>query len=789
MPEDPDEFEEELSAKVPRSTPSRKSPIHATSPTSGKKFYYCTRCPYKVHSREAIHRHMEMHEYWGKFTCNHCDYSVDRVNLLYQHLRVHQKKPGRKTGRLGFKNISPSDFRQKGTAQESTEKISPGKRGPRIKIRYKCARCPYATFCKGNLVKHRRLHLVRSKYRCHVCNYSANRWFLLQKHLKIHDDDESLLEQSLNESNFQDVYLEGDHKNKPTKGSNDMDKPAGESEEENSDDDSVEKGSVFKCSECPYSSTSSTELSKHARLHRSEQKYHCDYCSYSYDHMTLLLQHRKLHSNDDPNFDANPPESRLLNKFLPQLNNMQEIKSDTENQSTSADKQEVRVSTGRGRFHCKICPYRCTSLKHQRAHNKLHGVARKFICDYCNWSCDRHNLLFQHRRVHSATLGFVVRTDRKAFLNSACIRNDSTLIQEDSTENRSNQHSQEKRASPTVKLGTKMCRMKLYSCKQCPFSCDNKQSFAYHNGLHSSQGKYKCDMCTYSVCRQNLLLQHQNLHESTHVAPPVFAPKKRMKCPKCPYHCVSRALLDSHVKMHASGKKHTCQFCDYSTNRFNLLQQHMKVHVDDVVAEGQEAGNSGAIASSKSSTASTKDSNIPVFKCERCPFRAVSKSHYESHKSQHSANKKLKCPFCDYSSARKDLILQHVKLHFPSQEIDHDSVSAMISNSDTATGEKNKDTTPTTPSADPSTVEAPASPEADHSPEEPEPSDEPAGDVEMEDDDGSSNEMEQNGDQLFICEYCDRSFPDSESCKNHERQHLIGIMYCNRTGKTLTNMD
>ncbi|XP_041375329.1 uncharacterized protein LOC121388158 [Gigantopelta aegis] len=815
----------------------------------------CPRCPFRNQSRDIFQRHLEMHSYNGKYRCEHCSYSVDKLPLLTQHAKVHDNQKGiaktipekeHFTSLLNLKSVdrnaisnkvqTASCVASKMLTMQAKQVLARSKLNGRI--RYKCSRCPYHTFCKNNLIKHRKQHIVKSRYRCQKCSYSAAREYLLLQHIRFHDDEMKRSNQPKIKS-FQDVIMDPFEPMGKTFQSSDMvDKNSLEMKHDEQEDmedqgevtdvegnsndtDGVEEtvaeemdvesdlndhdGSLihekqmrnYKCQECPFSSNSSFEFNKHRKLHGAMYRYKCDFCSYSLERLNLLTQHRKLHCEEE-GFDPEPSPSVLLNKEAINLEN-------SLNESLTEMQEKVSSSSSSGsvlaesdledgmRHLCKSCPYGSNSVKSFSVHTHMHGLNRKYICDHCDWSVDRLNLLYQHRKVHAKEEGFVPNFDEINFLNREYAleapKKFKAQIQgfekEPHKEDLSVEMHSAEQPLPDVRHRSVK---KIYSCKLCPFTSNNKNSFAYHKVLHRMNARYTCSQCSYSVDRFNLLNQHMRLHEEEATSP---AKTERMKCPKCPYHSPSVSLLNAHIAMHASGCQYTCSFCDFSSDQYSVLQQHAKIHEERRNSEsppmnntkfkafegdGMEAVTPQLYFNSPDDPDDMTGSDISEeseLKCDRCPFSTPSKKKLEDHDFQHGLHDRLLCPYCDLSCSRDWDLLDHVQVHFPGSPIDMNTLRQMMAQ---RKRENNNNISQDKPLRSVTKSKLVTQLKMD-SAEESTP-------------DSTVREMQKVLDarsceavsevkapqctKVYVCQYCEREFENKEGMLQHEKLHLIG---------------
>ena len=814
----------------------------------------CPRCPFRNRSKDIFQRHLEMHSYNGKYRCEHCSYSVDKLPLLTQHAKVHENQKGiakdmpekeHFTSLLNLKSVDKNAISNKAQkascvaskmlTMQAKQVLARSKLNGRI--RYKCSRCPYHTFCKNNLIKHRKQHIVKSRYRCQNCSYSAAREYLLLQHIRFHDDEMKRSNQPKIKS-FQDVIMDPfEPVSKTFQRSNAMDENVLEIDEEQEDmedqgevtdvegnsndadcaeqaiaeemevesDENLNEESLvhekqlrnYKCEDCPFSSNSSFEFKKHRKLHGALYRYKCDFCSYSLERLNLLTQHRKLHA-DEEGFDPEPSPSDLLNKEAINLeNSLNETLTDKVSSSSSGSTLAESDQEDGMRHLCKLCPYGSNSVKSFNVHTHMHGLNRKYICDYCDWSVDRLNLLYQHRKVHAKEEGFIPNFDEINFLNREYAleapKKFKAQIQsfekESGKEDTSDQLHSMEQPLPESSLDAKQGGMKkIYSCKLCPFTTNNKNSFAYHKVLHRMNARYTCSQCSYSVDRFNLLNQHMRLHEQDANSP---VKSECMKCPKCPYHSPSVTLLNAHIAMHASGCQYTCSYCDFSSDQYSVLQQHANIHeerrnsesppMNDTQFKTFEGDSLEAVTpqlyfnspDDPDDLTGSDNSEVTELTCDRCPFSTPSKKKLEDHDFQHGLRDRLLCPYCDLSCSRDRDLLDHVQVHFPGSPIDMNTLRQMMTQrkrennnnisqdkplrslikSKTVTQLKMETAEPSTPDSTVREMQKVV---------EAKPSD-PDGDMKA-----------PQCTKVYVCQYCEREFENKDGMLQHEKLHLIG---------------
>ena len=870
-------------------------PMKSILPSSETKTsdipFSCPKCPYKSQEKDKLQRHLEHHVYNGKYECQLCDYSVDQYNILKKHAKLHNRKmlqgnpsftmdvdaddedsydeppiPSQSHSRL---EVS-SDNKNKMQMDDLLTKLKLGNG----QLRFKCSTCPYTTYLRSEILEHRQGHITRNMYSCPLCNFSVNQFDLYHQHMRCHeqgkqnettsdiqeiclnpfdehiyqliqglpaDEDEENEEISSVAMNDKEEYPEGmefeenvgDETNADNDDDIDNDDEAALMEEELGvnmvvEDLEMKDGAKnlnaegafdsdlqfrnHKCQDCPFSSNSSAEYKKHLRLHGVNNKFICDYCNYSLDRINLISQHRKLHFQES-NFDPTPKVAKLLNKehedyqssLIKVGNDIAYPPSESKSEEKQAEYRylyQKQAETGNGlledkiRYSCNQCPYRCNALKSFKCHIQMHGLTKKYRCDYCNWSADRLNLLYQHRKVHADEPNFNPSPGDIVFLNREYAlegeKNETGIVgmalegmMENPFERSDMQHYQtpEKTANG----------QKLYYCKLCPFKTDSPNTFSYHKKLHLIQARFNCLECSFSINNAESLKEHIKLHRKEKEMMKVeilntnSAEKKRHQCPKCPYSSPNKNLLSNHTTMHASGRTYNCNLCDFSADKHYQLQEHIRIHVDSN-GDSDESGleeieraikrspdtvgpelylNSPNNRDDDSDTECRTNSD---HKCEKCPFTTPSKDELGAHNVRHDMQNKNSCMFCTFSCSKEDELLEHVGVHFGTS-VDKEMLRIMkrhatkrnISkalNEVDENSEDKKNAEQLTGEPD-STVNE--SPKKDNSE-----------DVKDNDD---KNELEMKPTRVYVCQYCEREFDCKPSMIQHEKQHLVGYQF------------
>jgi len=806
----------------------------------------CPKCPFKTSENEKYQIHLNRHRIKGKYECQLCDYSSDKYKYLRQHADLHTSNHGTNTPATEMDDDRSID--EQGAIDSEMDENSNDKLRYRcscclyitlvrqdilkhrlchiLKKNLDCKLCTYSTDHADNLAAHMRLHQgspVRPAKGFHDVTVDPyNDSYKLIEQIPDDDEEEEMdVEQTGNaEENARE--FEGGDEFEDT-GDADVEDDiemalmeeelrdsialTGESKPKTVSRNLNEEGAFdsdiqfrnFKCQDCPYSSNSNAEYRKHSRLHGSCLKFKCEFCNYSLDRINLISQHRKLHFQE-PGFEVSPLMAKLLNKDHEEYEIMlQKVGKElayppNESSKVTEDSIDYSYLMQRGlegmeektRYSCNKCPYKCQALKSFRCHIQLHGLMRKYKCDYCDWSADRLNLLYQHRKVHTTETGFNPAPGDIVFLNREFILDNESAgggtvgmaMMEFSENSFSWDLSQTLQTAKTSKTPS---GQKVISCKICPFKTDSVNTYSYHKKLHFLQARYKCSECTYSINNITSLKEHIKLHkkEREMIQSSISESTGSYKCPKCPYASPNKNLLVGHTSMHSAGRKYECSQCDFSADKQQLIDFHQKVHDDDYDSNSQEememlmkkrpdiigpqlyfsSPNMQEIDSDSNS------SNDQEQKCDKCPFSTPSKDELGDHLQHHTTPSKISCMYCTYSCTADEELLKHVQVHFPSTTVDKELLKVLKT--------QNLNYRKNFQKSDGEDEKADGAPVEDH--KEP---DSTVNEAVKEDSVEKEDQKKDSGKtKVYVCQYCEREFDCKTSMLQHEKQHLVGSQF------------
>ncbi|KAH9503533.1 hypothetical protein Btru_068133 [Bulinus truncatus] len=680
-----------------------KMEMNAVTQEENTKTLACPFCPYKTLVTELMKSHISNHSKQAHYQCTFCDFSSDSTTIISDHVRVHDKNYtfDGKNNLLAVKEeiSSPACLETKietvgsnkpdpiDTPVISKEKASSPKSKSNGRIRYRCLACPFYTSCKSNILKHKRQHLHNKRYKCGRCSYSSARAVLLRKHVASHDV--TLEDDGLHHDIFYDPNMSEDLKpDEVEEQDEDMDDEEDDDDETNSEDiDEMDAKAIAdleakdileaeaahkassqvedeqtcdttdkqfrkqKCPHCPFSSNSNYEFRKHLNFHGTQERYKCDFCSYSLDRLNLLSQHRKLHS-DDPDYNPNPPAANLLNtRFILQQSQLEE-----QNEKAEEEKSEVLLK----QYSCQFCAYKTCKKKSFDIHCNSHGLRRRYVCDFCDWSADRLALLCQHRKVHEGEPNFDAGPEDKVFLNQefddgAAGEFEAKLMEIKSQDKPKKEGETDACMSPPFKLTVVK---KIYPCKLCPYKTNSSNSFRVHTSMHDRVQNFQCTK--YNVSQETGSSnpgQDETQHDKPLNGNSENNASTGLTCQRCPFTTLSPTAFKEHAKCHMTQDSITCPYCDFSTISKQTLLPHIQVHFPGTKLSAENL----ELVLEKQGKKSVDDQSITNNNNNNNSEPSAAKGDKQA--DDGVKTRVYVCQYCEREFEAKQLMIQHEKQH------------------------------------------------------------------------------------------------------------------------------
>ncbi|KAJ3640396.1 hypothetical protein Zmor_003697 [Zophobas morio] len=149
----------------------------------GKRWYYCTKCSYKVRNKAKLKYHMAKHDVNKQYSCDKCPFKTGYKATLRDHIKRNhldeRDVEWHKCEKCRFKTLRKSDLIRHVNNLHLKEEEGEW---------YECNECPYKTRSKCSLKTHVILkHLDEEKitwYKCEQCQYKARLKASLKRHIQ-----------------------------------------------------------------------------------------------------------------------------------------------------------------------------------------------------------------------------------------------------------------------------------------------------------------------------------------------------------------------------------------------------------------------------------------------------------------------------------------------------------------------------------------------------------------------------------------------------------------------------
>jgi hypothetical protein len=260
---------------------------------------------------------------------------------------------------------------------------------------------------------------------------------------------------------------------------------------------------------------------------------------------------------------------------------------------------------------------------------------------------------------------------------------------------------------------------------------------------------------------------HDNVTELFENSQQFSEPKNLYYCEYCPYSNIRRDGLLSHLRCHMIRSEFRCEYCDYSVSKAHLLNQHVKIHFNlpgtDMNAEPpsqmddkwempipehkqamEESGDDEKAGCDE--VKSSKETNQK--NDERCVENEEEKMDTTQDKGNGSSESSTKNenPFDEVKeeSSNKSEKLVEIKNESANVVADETDAKNTTETLEKLSEKNNKENDINGQNLNSCT---------------------------------ESIDMEKDCNGTWICQYCDRAFKSFPKHRQHEKQHLIGVVY------------
>lgn len=147
---------------------------------------------------------------------------------------------------------------------------------------------------------------------------------------------------------------------------------------------------------------------------------------------------------------------------------------------------------------------------------------------------------------------------------------------------------------------------------------------------------------------------------------------KKYQCDLCPYITDNKYQHTYHKSFHSPREEtFQCTFCTYNVSKRHLLNQHMRMHSNEVVNVKQEIVEGTTTIPVEYNAV---DLRVPYGKgnslnekkiiyCSKCPGRFLAEKDIKLHLKMHTATFPYKCTLCSYTARQQSYLESHITVH------------------------------------------------------------------------------------------------------------------------------
>ncbi|KAH9502410.1 hypothetical protein Btru_075611 [Bulinus truncatus] len=408
---------------------------------------------------------------------------------------------------------------------------------------------------------------------------------------------------------------------------------------------------VYKCSECEYSSHNKHYYKQHVDLvHNKDRPFKCPHCDYAGKRRHALLEHMVVHSNQRP-FTCDHCNASFRKKG--HLTN------------------HIKLHTSQKLVHCGVCNIQLPDAEAFEAHlRKIHNTDKLFKCKLCDHTVVDREVMLRHLQTHNQAVVYscpncncVLDSDESLIMHmtnihnchlvkgSHVIQNVTPKLGEDSTLTNADIHASHTSNKPLLTN---------IMCSECGFVCSSNEVMQNHMWAH--------------INKKSGNLDSQNVSVSGPFSDIVRAPTNTMG--------VLKMNVDLGQKSLPKDVAYQCTTCTYTSSDNSAFIKHMLAHktqekrrlsVDQSKSEDQRSERivmpafkpltrSGAHPEkSESQEQKQSESGVPFiydrdaarYRCIICGYHCEFQRTIKAHIWKHSGHQNIEYPTFDQSCSTK----------------------------------------------------------------------------------------------------------------------------------------
>ena len=409
----------------------------------------------------------------------------------------------------------------------------------------------------------------------------------------------------------------------------------------------------FKCETCQQTFVSQYNLDNHEQVQHGKEGPKCDLCGKKFTTLSMLNKHK---IDIAKNGSCQTPEKTKsviycsicdkvftlkssLRKHLKNVHGDQEFSISIQEKTYLPEvPKKIEQKPSNVVEKCHFCSANFSTFQELKAHRiEEHTdiVKGDFFCSKCSYTCDEHNKLTKHEKIHLPK-NHQCGTCGQKFFNEYNLKNHEQIKHGESgpicdycgvkfpSIFMYNKHKIQR-----IKTGVCPEENIIHECKHCGKIFPQKHKLDQHVRIKHDQIKpFKCDQCEMAFGYKRGLkshVEHIHLKLREHV------------CEECGKDFTTKQNLVDHLQVIHRGipleKKHQCKQCEKRFQTPGQLNEHVK----------------------------GKHENLMQYFCEYCPKQFKRKKDFKNHVNSAHLGLKVPCEICGKEYMTKAQMKVHVK--------------------------------------------------------------------------------------------------------------------------------
>ncbi|XP_072447915.1 uncharacterized protein [Chiloscyllium punctatum] len=248
---------------------------------------------------------------------------------------------------------------------------------------------------------------------------------------------------------------------------------------------------VYKCGQCPYSTSRRGHFFDHCRTHTSMRPFTCELCGKSFKRLQHLKLHMDYHRNERPHKCAECEKAFVQPGDL---------------------RIHVRIHSGEKPHVCLICAKRFAQMANLRAHQKIHLKGKTHVCVMCNKSYKQPSGLQLHLQTHQGLGGLECPECGKQFKGSGELHRHLRVHTGERPYKCPDCSKSFTRAAYLDTHRYTHTGVKQYLCSECGKGFNDFACFQAHLRAHRGEKPYACSYCNKGYTLLKEMKKHQRIH-------------------------------------------------------------------------------------------------------------------------------------------------------------------------------------------------------------------------------------------------------------------------------------